>query len=62
MADRIYVIGHVNPDTNNMAAAVGYAGLLRERDGPDTGASLAERAAQLSDLPYPLQPDGTAKK
>ncbi|HSF81532.1 MAG TPA: DHHA2 domain-containing protein [Anaerolineales bacterium] len=29
----IYVIGHVNPDTDSIAAAVGYAWLLRERDG-----------------------------
>ena len=35
MADRIYVIGHVNPDTDSIAAAVGYAWLLRERDGTD---------------------------
>jgi manganese-dependent inorganic pyrophosphatase len=32
---RIYVIGHVNPDTDSIAAAVGYAWLLRERDGQD---------------------------
>ena len=31
----IYVIGHVNPDTDSIAAAVGYAWLLRERDGND---------------------------
>jgi manganese-dependent inorganic pyrophosphatase len=36
MADRIYVIGHINPDTDTVAAAVGYAWLLRERDGVDT--------------------------
>lgn len=41
MADRIYVIGHVNPDTDSIAAAMGYAWLLRERDGLDT---LAARA------------------
>ncbi len=33
MAERIYVIGHVNPDTDTIAAAMGYAWLLRERDG-----------------------------
>jgi manganese-dependent inorganic pyrophosphatase len=33
--ERIYVIGHVNPDTDSIAAAVGYAWLLRERDGSD---------------------------
>jgi len=29
----IYVIGHVNPDTDSIAAALGYAWLLHERDG-----------------------------
>jgi len=33
MADRIYVTGHVNPDTDSIAAAMGYAWCLRERDG-----------------------------
>ncbi|MEA2007808.1 MAG: DHH family phosphoesterase [Chloroflexota bacterium] len=28
-----YVIGHVNPDTDSIASAMGYAWLLRERDG-----------------------------
>ena len=41
MADRIYVIGHVNPDTDTVAAAMGYAWLLRERDGADTVAARA---------------------
>ena len=41
MADRIYVIGHVNPDTDTVAAAMGYARLLRERDGSDTVAARA---------------------
>lgn len=41
MADRIYVIGHVNPDTDSIAAAMGYAWLLRERDGVDTVAARA---------------------
>jgi manganese-dependent inorganic pyrophosphatase len=36
MSDRIFVIGHVNPDTDTVAAAIGYAWLLRERDGIDT--------------------------
>ncbi len=36
MADnRIYVVGHVNPDTDSIAAAIGYAWLLRERDQVD---------------------------
>jgi manganese-dependent inorganic pyrophosphatase len=29
----LYVIGHLNPDSDAIAAAVGYAWLLRERDG-----------------------------
>jgi manganese-dependent inorganic pyrophosphatase len=37
----IYVIGHVNPDTDTIAAAMGYAWLLRERDGADTIAARA---------------------
>lgn len=41
MADKIYVIGHVNPDTDTIAAAMGYAWLLRERDG---GEFIAARA------------------
>jgi manganese-dependent inorganic pyrophosphatase len=41
MADRIYVIGHVNPDTDSIAAAVGYAWLQRERDGADAVAARA---------------------
>jgi len=45
MADRIYVIGHVNPDTDTVAAAMGYAWLLRERDGADT---LAARAGAVN--------------
>ena len=41
MADQIYVIGHVNPDTDSIAAALGYAWCLRERDGSDTVAARA---------------------
>ncbi len=36
MPEPIYVIGHVNPDTDTVASAMGYAWLLRERDGLDT--------------------------
>jgi manganese-dependent inorganic pyrophosphatase len=36
MDERIYVIGHVNPDTDSIASAIGYAWLLRERDGSNT--------------------------
>jgi len=31
--NKVYVIGHVNPDTDAVASAVGYAWLLQERDG-----------------------------
>jgi manganese-dependent inorganic pyrophosphatase len=41
MASPIYVTGHVNPDTDSIAAAMGYAWLLRERDGVDAVASRA---------------------
>jgi manganese-dependent inorganic pyrophosphatase len=44
MADRTYVIGHVNPDTDTIAAAMGYAWLLRERDGGDIVAARAGAA------------------
>lgn len=40
-ASPIYVIGHVNPDTDSIAAAMGYAWLLRERDGSDVIAARA---------------------
>ncbi len=38
---QVYVIGHVNPDTDSVASAMGYAWLLRERDGSDTMAARA---------------------
>ena len=41
MENRTYVIGHVNPDTDTIAAAIGYAWLLRERDGSDVVAARA---------------------
>ena len=41
MASPIYVTGHVNPDTDSIASAMGYAWLLRERDGLDTVAARA---------------------
>lgn len=34
-ANQVFVIGHVNPDTDAVASAMGYAWLLRERDGID---------------------------
>jgi len=45
MESKTYVIGHVNPDTDSIASAMGYAWLLRERDGTDT---LAARAGALN--------------
>lgn len=45
MRDRIYVIGHVNPDTDTIAAAIGYSWLLRERDGGDF---IAARAGAIN--------------
>src|SRR6185369_2017200 len=41
MQHKIYVIGHINPDTDSIAAAMGYAWLLRERDGSKTTAARA---------------------
>lgn len=40
-AGSVFVIGHVNPDTDSIAAALGYAWLLRERDGQDAVAARA---------------------
>jgi manganese-dependent inorganic pyrophosphatase len=45
MASPIFVVGHVNPDTDSIAAAMGYAWLLHERDGLDT---VAARAGALN--------------
>ncbi|HNM35937.1 MAG TPA: DHH family phosphoesterase [Anaerolineales bacterium] len=45
MPDQIYVVGHINPDTDSIASAVGYAWLLRERDGLNT---IAARAGALN--------------
>lgn len=38
---QLYVIGHLNPDTDSIAAAMGYAWLLRERDREDAQAARA---------------------
>jgi manganese-dependent inorganic pyrophosphatase len=45
MSDQIFVVGHVNPDTDSIASAMGYAWLLRERDGANT---VAARAGALN--------------
>lgn len=36
MRSATFVVGHVNPDTDSISSAIGYAWLLRERDGMDT--------------------------
>lgn len=36
-----YVIGHVNPDTDSISSAIGYAWLLREREAADVIAARA---------------------
>jgi manganese-dependent inorganic pyrophosphatase len=41
----VHVIGHLNPDTDAIAAAVGYAWLLRERDGAN---AIAARAGAIN--------------
>ena len=45
MENQIYVIGHINPDTDSIASAMGYAWLLRERDNVN---SVAARAGALN--------------
>lgn len=45
MSDQIYVVGHINPDTDAISSAMGYAWLLRERDGAD---AIAARAGALN--------------
>lgn len=39
--ETIFVTGHINPDTDSIASAMGYAWLLRQRDGVDAIASRA---------------------
>lgn len=41
-----YVVGHVNPDTDAIASAIGYAWLLRARDASDV---VAARAGSIND-------------
>jgi manganese-dependent inorganic pyrophosphatase len=45
MSDQIFVVGHVNPDSDSIASAMGYAWLLRERDSVNT---VAARAGALN--------------
>lgn len=44
--DKIYVIGHLNPDTDSIASAMGYAWFLSERDG---GEVVPARAGTVND-------------
>lgn len=41
MKNSTYVVGHVNPDTDSIASALGYAWLLRERDATEAIAARA---------------------
>ncbi len=43
--NRVYVIGHVNPDTDAIASAMGYAWLLQERDGMN---AIAARSGAIN--------------
>lgn len=45
MPSPTFVVGHVNPDTDSIASAMGYAWVLRERDGMD---AVAARAGALN--------------
>jgi len=45
MENTTYVIGHVNPDTDSIASAIGYAWLLRERDEIN---AIAARAGTMN--------------
>jgi manganese-dependent inorganic pyrophosphatase len=45
MVSPIYVTGHVNPDTDSIASAMGYAWLLREAEGLD---AIGARAGAIN--------------
>jgi len=53
-SDHIYVTGHLNPDTDTVASAVGYAWLLNERDGlnavPARAGALNRQTAHVFQL------------
>ncbi|KMQ49946.1 Manganese-dependent inorganic pyrophosphatase [Chitinispirillum alkaliphilum] len=50
----VHVLGHLNPDTDSIASAIGYAWLLRERDGKNAIAArpgaIAAQTSWLLDL------------
>src|SRR3990172_5951737 len=53
----VYVVGHLNPDTDAIASAMGYEWLLRERDGRNAiaaraGAVNLQRAGVLKTLAF----------
>jgi manganese-dependent inorganic pyrophosphatase len=43
--NELYIVGHLNPDTDSIASAVGYAWLLREKDGEN---AIAARAGAIN--------------
>ncbi len=43
--DCVYIIGHINPDADSIASAMGYAWLLKRRDGLN---AIAARAGALN--------------
>lgn len=45
MRQPVYVVGHVNPDTDSISAAIGYAWLIRERDDID---AIAARSGVIN--------------
>ncbi|HIE58132.1 MAG TPA: inorganic diphosphatase, partial [Anaerolineales bacterium] len=45
MKQQTYVVGHVNPDTDSIASAIGYAWLLSERDSDEV---IAARAGAIN--------------
>ncbi len=45
MREPVYVVGHVNPDTDSISSAIGYAWLIRERDDLD---AIAARSGVIN--------------
>ncbi len=59
MKNRTYVVGHVNPDTDSIASAVGYAWLLHERDNTETIAARAGSPNQQTIMGIKSSRDGS---
>ena len=54
--EKIYVVGHKNPDTDSICSAIAYANLKREITGNDY---VAKRAGQINEeTHYVLQKFG----